>query len=420
MDLDGFKDVNDTKGHAVGDLVLQWAAERLHEGLRPSDLLSRPMGDGAGSEHHVELARLGGDEFTALILDLDGAAAALAVASRVGQMMRRPFLFEGSELALTTSIGISIYPEDGHDAATLLKHADTAMYHAKSSGRDTAKLYSASLTQEIQQRMEVEASLRAAIERDEFHLVYQPQLDVATRRIRSVEALLRWSHPVHGPMGPARFIPLAEESGLIERIGDWVLRQACSAAARWNREGHRVSVAVNLSPVQVRASDLPRRVADALARAGLAPEQLELEITEGALMENTQHTLATLQALRALGVRIALDDFGAGYSSLAYLTRMPIQHIKIDRSFVSSLLDSGESEAIVRAVLAMAGSLGLLVTAEGVENLAQAQRLESLRCHRLQGYHFSRPVDTERIPGLLMRRWTLATERQATADAAAR
>ncbi len=405
MDLDGFKNVNDTMGHAAGDLILQWAAERLREGLRPSDILSRPVP--LNSDESVELARLGGDEFTALILDIDRPQDAIAVAHRVGQMMRRPFVLDGRDVTLTTSIGIALYPEDGRDGATLLKHADTAMYHAKSSGRDNAQLYSSALTREVQTRMELDASLRMALERREFHLVYQPQIDIASGRIRSVEALIRWTHPVRGLVAPLEFIALAEENGLIERIGHWVLRTACDDAARWVRQGHDVSVAVNLSPVQFAAPALVQTIVDVLAQSGLTPERLELEVTEGALMENTAATTQTLRALCDHGMRIALDDFGTGYSSLSYLTRMPISNLKVDRSFVSGLLDGGENAAIVRAVVAMAASLGMRVTAEGVETLQQAHMLTAMTCDSLQGYYFSRPVVADAVPALLQRRWNL-------------
>ncbi|MFZ2649120.1 MAG: EAL domain-containing protein, partial [Burkholderiaceae bacterium] len=407
MDLDGFKNINDSMGHAAGDLILQWAAERLRGGLRPSDILSRPMSlDEDGRSDEGDLARLGGDEFTALVSDIDGPEDAMAVASRIGALMRRPFVLEGREVTLTTSIGIAVYPQDGGDAATLLKHADTAMYHAKRSGRDNAQVYCASLTSEVLQRMDLDASLRLALEREEFHLVYQPQVDAASGRICAVEALIRWNHPTRGLVAPLEFIALAEENGLIERIGHWVLRTACTEAARWNRGGAPLKIAVNLSPLQFKNPELPQVVVNALAQAGLAPELLELEVTEGALMENTAATRAALQAMRDRGVSIALDDFGTGYSSLAYLTRMPIGNIKIDKCFVTGLLAGGESQAIVRAVLAMASSLGMRVTAEGVETLEQAQALKAMGCDGLQGFYFSRPVAADNIAALLRRRWS--------------
>jgi diguanylate cyclase (GGDEF)-like protein len=407
MDLDGFKNINDTLGHAAGDLILQRAAERLRNGLRPSDLVARPSGLGHDDES-VEFARLGGDEFTALILKIEGPQDALAVAQRIGRLMRIPFQSEGRELVLTGSIGIACYPEDGLDAATLLQHADTAMYHAKALGRDNAQLYDTSLTDELRRRVELDDGLRGALERNEFHLVYQPQIDMSSGRILSVEALIRWVHPVRGLVSPAEFIPRAEKNGLIVPIGEWVLRTACADAARWNRAGHTVTVAVNLSPAQFAFPGLRQSVLDTLERTGLPPRRLELEVTEGALMDNSATTRATLQALLDHGVRIALDDFGTGYSSLAYLTRMPIGHLKIDRCFVASLLNAGEGEAIVRAVIAMAGSLGMHVTAEGVETLEQAMVLKSMACDYLQGFYFSRPVPGSEIPALLGRCWPLA------------
>jgi len=419
MDLDGFKNINDSMGHAAGDLLLQWTSDRLRDAMRPSDVLSRSMSlDNDHRSGEDDLARLGGDEFTALVLDIDGPQDALAVASRIGALMRQPFTLDGCEITLTTSIGIALYPQDGGDGAALLKHADTAMYHAKSSGRDNTQVYSASLTQEVLKRMDIDASLRSALDRGEFHLVYQPQIDAVSGCVCAVEALIRWNHPVRGMVLPLEFIPLAEENGLIERIGQWVLRTACADAVRWSREGPPLQVAVNLSPLQFRGPELPLMVVDALEQTGLAPELLELEITEGALMEHTAQTRSVLQALRDHGVRISLDDFGTGYSSLAYLTRMPISKIKIDRCFVAGLLEGGESKAIVRAVLAMASSLGMHVTAEGVETLEQAQALKAMACNYLQGFYFSRPVTADRIPALLQRRWAICGAAAADMDRA--
>jgi diguanylate cyclase (GGDEF)-like protein/PAS domain S-box-containing protein len=401
MDLDGFKNINDTMGHSAGDLVLQWAADRLRLGMRPADMVSRTI-DGGGD---VELARLGGDEFTALMLDIKRPEDALVVAHRILQLMRRPLMLNGRETVVTTSIGIAVYPEDGGDAATLLKHADTAMYHAKDSGRDKCEFYSASLTKLAMQRMELESGLRLALERKEFSLVYQPQIGAITGRIHAVEALIRWTRPGRGLVLPLDFISVAEQCGLIVPIGQWVLQMACAEAARWQRKGHGLRVAVNLSPLQFKDPNLVHMVVDILAQSGLAPELLELELTEGAVMEDTVATMATLAAFRECGVRIALDDFGTGYSSLSYLKRMPLSNLKVDRSFVSGLPDDVENLAIVRAILAMADSLGLSVTAEGVETLQQAQTLRGMECGSLQGYYFSRPVPPAEIPFLLTQSW---------------
>jgi len=414
MDLDGFKNVNDTMGHGAGDMILQWSAKRLAQGLRPTDVIARTGTDGAG----VELSRLGGDEFAALLLEVDSAEDALVVAHRIGQLMRRPFMLNERAVTLTTSIGVALFPDDGQDASTLLKHADTAMYHAKNSGRDNAQIYSASLTEQAMQRMELNTSLRTALEREEFSLVYQPQIDLESGRAHTVEALIRWKHPTRGMIAPLDFIAIAEEFGLIEGIGRWVLRRACMDAVQWNQAGCRVCVAVNLSPVQLDDENLVPSVIETLTQTGLAPELLELEITEGSLMENSAGTIARLHALRDHGVRIALDDFGTGYSSLGYLTRMPIGNLKVDRCFISGQTNWAENAVIVRAVLAMAASLGIRVTAEGVETAEQACLLRAMNCNNLQGYYFSRPVTAADVPELLRRRWALAQAASAEAGSA--
>ena len=403
MDLDGFRNVNDTLGHGVGDLLLQYVAERLRQGVRPADLVARID----ATEVETDLARLGGDEFTVLIPQLRHGETALAVARRIHDMMRRPFALAGREVVLTTSVGIAVYPGDGEDAATLLKHADTAMYHAKDVGRDNCQFYSASLTQEAMRRLNLESNLRLALERDEFHLVYQPQLDLASGRIHSLEALIRWQHPEQGLVAPMDFIPAAEENGLIVPIGDWVLCTACSDLARWQAAGHPLRVAVNLSAVQFRNPNLVSRIESILADAGTAAQWLELEVTEGALMEDSTATLAILNALREVGMQLSLDDFGTGYSSLSYLQRLPLNNLKVDQSFVRGLPANKESLAIVRTIVSLAKNLGFTVTAEGIETLEQGRILEGLGCDTLQGYYISKPVRAGEIAALLARRWTL-------------
>lgn len=414
MDLDGFKNINDTMGHAAGDDLLRQVGDRLRDGLRPTDMVSRPMDIGADEDLHAaatgQVARLGGDEFTALLRDIVHPRDAMAVAHRIADLLRQPFQLGERAVNLSTSIGIAYFPQDGDDAATLLKHADTAMYHAKRSGRDNARAYSQELTQQIVSRMNLEAGLRVALEQGEFHLVYQPQVDTSTGRVRAVEALLRWNHPERGSIPPAEFLPVAEEAGLIDSIGAWVLREACHAAARWRASGlPAVTLAVNLSPRQCDSADLLSQVHAALSDSGLPASALELEITEGALIDLSASTRSRLEALRALGLSLSLDDFGTGYASLAYLTRMPISRIKIDRPFVAGLLDGGESEAIVRAVLALSRSLTLGVTAEGVETLAQARALGALHCESQQGFYYSRPVRSDEVPALLTRLWSPPT-----------
>ena len=420
IDLDHFKAINDTLGHAAGDQLLTQAAERLRLGLRPSDILTRPAELDPLEASPFDLARLGGDEFTALLNDVTDPDAALAVARRIGTLLRQPFVIDGRDVTVSASLGISMYPQDGRSAADLLKHADTAMYHAKRSGRDRLQAYNASLTEEALKQMELESSLRGALERQEFHLVYQPQLDVESGRIKSVEALLRWTHPVRGLVPLGDFIALAEQCGLMEAISDWVLRTACRQAVRWAAAGLPISVAVNLSPIQFRAPDLATKIIGVLAQEGLDPARLEVEVTEGALMEDTDLARQSLAALCAHGVRLALDDFGTGYSSLADITRIPIDHIKIDRCFVNDLHERAESESVVRAVLAIAQSLGMRVTAEGIETAQQAQTMVVMGCHTLQGYHISRPVPAEQIPALCARQWpmpcTQAPERRLLAN----
>ncbi len=401
MDLDGFKNVNDTLGHGAGDLLLQWVSDRLRLAVRPADLVAR----NGSMEVEVDLARLGGDEFTLLIPQLQHGEDALSVAHRIHELMRRPFILENREIIVTTSIGIAVYPDDGEDAATLLKHADTAMYHAKDQGRDNCQYYSASLTQIAMRRLNLESNLRLALERGEFFLAYQPQLDLASGRIHSLEALIRWRHPEQGLISPADFISAAEVNGLIVPIGNWVLRTACADIARWQAAGHSLRVAVNLSAVQFRNPDLVSRIQAILAETDVAPEWLELEVTEGALMEDSATTLATLNALRTVGMQLSLDDFGTGYSSLSYLQRLPLNNLKVDQSFVRGLPADKDSLAIVRAIVSLAKNLGFTITAEGIETLEQARILHTLACDTLQGYYISKPVPAADIPDLLTRHW---------------
>jgi diguanylate cyclase (GGDEF)-like protein/PAS domain S-box-containing protein len=402
LDLDGFKNINDSLGHAAGDLILKSVANRLRQGLRPMDVVSRLD----VNEKEVGLARLGGDEFTVILPSLSRDEDALMLGNRVRDLIRQPLDLEGREVVLTASVGIAVFSEGCESAEVLLKYADTAMYLAKEKGRDNCQFYSTSLTNKAMQRLNLESNLRLALQRNEFFLLYQPQLDAESGRISSVEALIRWQHPELGLISPADFIPLAEETGLIVPIGEWVLRTACAQAARWLADGHPLRVAVNLSPVQFNNPNLLTSITEILAE-GLAPHCLELEITEGALMKNIDGCLATLHALRKLGVQISLDDFGTGYSSMSYLKRLPLNMIKIDQSFVRGLPDDSDSLAIVRAIIALARNFGFTVTAEGVETIEQARMLHGLRCNTLQGYYFSKPVTAGGIPALLDMQWDL-------------
>jgi len=421
MDLDAFKRINDTLGHNVGDHLLKIVSERLRETIRPSDLVSRseaspgsasPGSASPGSALPGEamvaetsatnLARLGGDEFTILIPDLERVEHALNVAHRVKEAMRRPFLIDGNEIFVTASIGISLFPEDGDDCNSLLKFADTAMYHAKNCGKNNAKLYSSSLTMQIMSHVKLEVGLRKALQNDELYLLYQPQLDVRTLEIVGVEALVRWRHPERGVISPTEFIPLAEETGLIVPIGEWVLRTACNQARLWQRAFHRsVRVAVNLSAKQFKDENLSQIVLSALDETGLDPKLLELELTEGTLMDDARATMATLEQLRGIGVYLSIDDFGTGYSSMNYLKRFDVRALKIDRSFICGLPQDSENAAITRAIIAMAHGLKMAVVAEGVETDEQLVMLEQYGCDLVQGFFLGHPSSAETITEML-------------------
>jgi len=415
MDLDAFKRINDTLGHDVGDQLLQQVSDRLRETIRPNDLLSRgdlvQRTDG-GAGIPTNLARLGGDEFTILIPDLERVEHALNVAHRVKDAMRRSFFIDGNEIFVTASIGISLFPEDGDDSTSLLKFADTAMYHAKTCGKNNAKLYSSSLTMQIMSHVKLEVGLRRALQNDELYLLYQPQLDVRSSEIVGVEALVRWRHAERGIVPPGEFIPLAEETGLIVPIGEWVLREACRQARHWHRQaGRPVRMAVNLSAKQFKDENLSQIVLSALQDTGLDPRLLELELTESTLMDDARATLATLEQLRAIGVFLSIDDFGTGYSSMNYLKRFDVRALKIDRSFISGLPQDSENAAITRAIIAMAHGLKMIVVAEGVENVEQLGLLEEYGCDLVQGFYLGRPAPADAVTGMLQKLWVPASGR---------
>jgi diguanylate cyclase (GGDEF)-like protein len=373
LDLDHFKDIHDSLGHPVGDVLLKEVARRLGE---------------CASEHDT-VARLGGDEFAIVQFcsDCDPSAVA-SLASHVVEQVSAPYDIAGHQLVIGVSIGISLAPEDGKNPDELLKKADLALYRAKEDGRGTYRFFEIGMDARAQARRLLELDLRAALNRDEFEVYYQPIRDVARDVVVSFEALVRWNHSLRGMIPPANFIPLAEETGLIVPIGAWVLRQACMDAAQWSQQ---VGVAVNLSPVQFKNPNLVSTVKAALQASGLPAHRLELEITESVLLQNSEATLQVLHELRGFGVRISLDDFGTGYSSLSYLRSFPFDKIKIDRSFVTELATREESMAIVRAVTGLGKSLGIVTTAEGVETDAQFELLRREGCTQAQGYLFSRP-----------------------------
>jgi diguanylate cyclase (GGDEF)-like protein len=378
LDLDHFKQVNDTLGHAVGDKLLQMVSERLKAQVRETDTI----------------ARMGGDEFAIVQVSLSQAADATAQADRIITALSEPYLIDAHHVMTGTSVGISIAPTDGTSADQLIKNADLALYRAKSDGRSTFRFFESGMDAQMQARRSLEQDLRRALAGGELELHYQPISNLTSNRISGCEALIRWRHPEKGMIPPSAFIPLAEETGLIVPIGEWVVRQACLTAARWPAD---IKIAVNLSPAQLRSPGLPQVIISALAASGLAPDRLELEITETVLLHDSEATLATLHQLRELGVRIAMDDFGTGYSSLSHLQRFPFDKIKIDRSFVSNIVGNASSLNIVRAVAALANGLGVIATAEGVETEAQLNAVKSEGCAEMQGYLLSRPVPADEV-----------------------
>ena len=377
FDLDRFKSVNDTLGHTVGDELLIDVGNCISRLIRASDTL----------------ARLGGDEFVLLMEDETDVRQVTTVARKMLDVFSTPRTVGGHALTVTASIGIARYPDDGDDADTLLKHADLAMYEAKSQGRNTYQFFSQDLTTGTLERLVMESALRGAVARKELVLHYQPQIDFADGSLAGAEALVRWQHPELGLVPPGRFIPLAEEMGIIGEIGEWVLNEACRQMVAWAVEGFEVPlVAVNLSARQIDRDQIVEITAGALQRNGLAAERLELEVTESMIMREPERALDVLDGLRALGVALAIDDFGTGYSSLAYLRRLPLNRLKVDQSFVSDIGHDTNGEAIIRAVIALARSLGLSAVAEGVETQAQAAFLRAEGCDIGQGYLYDKPM----------------------------
>ncbi|MFP7722289.1 EAL domain-containing protein [Lysobacter sp. A3-1-A15] len=381
LDLDRFKDINDSLGHAAGDRILRAVAQRLQETV--------------GNRHTV--ARLGGDEFTVVLENLENAEQAEEVARNIILAFEAPLdVEERHDIAISPSIGISLYPDHAQVPTDLLKQADTAMYQAKAGGRRTYMQYTEAMDIEIRRRATISAALRKVLDRGELRLAFQPQLSLADGRITGVEALLRWSSPDYGEIPPSQFIPLAEETGLIIEIGEWVLREACSTLARWRPHGlDDLAIAVNVSALQLLRGDLPEVVARVLAETGLPPACLELELTESVIMANAQHNAELLQRLRGIGVGVAIDDFGTGYSSLSYLKRLPITTLKIDKEFIDDLTHDPDDAAITSTIITMAHSLGLNVVAEGVEGEAQMQFLREHGCDEVQGYWLSHPLDAQ-------------------------
>jgi diguanylate cyclase (GGDEF)-like protein len=398
VDLDHFKRVNDTLGHSAGDELLKLVGTRLAYSLRPLDAVSRP---GAEPAAH-SIARLGGDEFIVMLGELHGPMEAAHVANRLVAALAQPVNIQGTELFVSASIGVAMYPVDGNDIDTLLKNADTAMYRAKETGRSSVQFYDASMNERSLERLAMETLLRRALERDEFVLHYQPRISLANGRIVGAEALIRWKHPQRGLVSPGEFIGLAEEASLIIPIGNWAIGEVCRRSAAWRKAGLNPGrVAVNLAATHLRERGLPDLVAATLKEHALPAGSLEIEVTESILMADPELSVETARRLNAIGVVLSIDDFGTGYSSLSYLKRLPIAALKIDQSFVRDLATDADDAAIITAIIAMAHTLKLEVIAEGVETQAQHAFLKAHGCDEFQGYFASRPVEADEFARLI-------------------
>jgi diguanylate cyclase (GGDEF)-like protein len=385
IDIDEFKSVNDSLGHPIGDELLKAVADRLRGCVRETDIV----------------ARLGGDEFAVVQTAVGHTTDVTDLVARIYQAIRQPCECLGHQLAADASIGIALSPQDGTDLDQLLKNADLAMYGAKADGRRTYRFFEPDMDARVKARRTLELDLRQAIVEGGFELYYQPLVNLRNNRVTGCEALLRWHHPERGMISPAEFIPVAEETGLINQLGEWVLTAACAEAATWP---HHVKLAVNVSPVQFKSQTLAMKVAGALAASGLSADRLELEITEAVLIRDDDAALAILHQLRAIGVRIALDDFGTGYSSLSYLQRFPFDKIKIDRCFITDIAKPGGSSSIVQAVVNIAAARNMTTTAEGVETPQQRDMLRTLGCTEMQGYLFSPAKPATEVRQLLRSR----------------
>ena len=396
--LDNFQRINDTFGHGIGDLLLKAVADRLANSLRKSDYVARSNED----ETENVVSRVGGDEFIVLAHDLKQAQDAVIASRRLLREISAPYDLNGREVFMTASIGIALYPEDGADVDDLLKNAEKAMRYTKNEGKNNYQFYSESMNSFVLECLMLESDLHKALERDELMLYYQPKVDAATRMVKGMEALIRWKHPDKGLIPPMQFIPLAETSGLIIPIGEFVIRTVCEQIKTWQKAGYKqISISLNVSGRQFDQQNLIELVKEALQDTMISPQCLEVEITESTIMRNPEKALLSLTELKALGIGILIDDIGTGYSSLSYMKRLPLDFLKIDQSFVKSLATDPRDQAIVRATIAMAHSLNLKTIAEGVETEEQLSFLQEHGCDEIQGYLFSRPLPAEEIPGVL-------------------
>ena len=386
MDLDRFKHINDSLGHVIGDQLLQAVATRLESCVRESDTVGRQ----------------GGDEFVVVLSELEAAENAGISSAKLLAALTLPYHIGAHDLIVPVSIGVSIYPDDGETAEALINNADTAMYHAKENGRNNYQFFKQEMNVRASERQFIEAGLRVALERHELSLHYQPKIDLGTGAITGVEALLRWKHPERGFIPPAQFIPIAEDTGLILPIGQWVLREACKQSREWLDAGFAPTpMAVNISAVEFRSKNFVESVRAALNESRLEPHCLELELTESVLMKHAESTVAMLKALKAIGVQLTVDDFGTGYSSLSYLRQFPVDSLKVDQSFVHEISSQRDDAVIVKAVISMGNSLKKRVIAEGVETREQMDFLTAEGCEEAQGYYFNRPMEADQFAKLL-------------------
>jgi len=399
VDLDRFKRINDTLGHEYGDKLLKLVATKLQQCIRQSDVPARLD---CIAVNEGNLARFGGDEFIILLNQLSNLNDAAVVAKRIIDELSKPLMLDDFEVVVTPSIGISVFPDDADSPVNLLKFADIAMYKAKDNGRHTYNFYSDSFDMSSMDRLSLEEDMRQALILGQFELYFQPKIDVNNRCIKGLEALIRWHHPKRGMVSPAEFIPLAEESGLIVKIGEWVLESACQHLQNWQSKGYEmVPVSVNVSGIQFKRTALPNFIADLLEKYQISPTLLEIELTESAIMTDVEDNIIRLNEIKSLGISIAIDDFGTGYSSLSYLKRFPIDELKIDRSFIIDVATNQVDAGIVNSILGLCESLGLKVVAEGVEDMQQLGTLKLMGCSIIQGFLFSKPMSSDKCHELM-------------------
>jgi len=397
LDLDRFKLINDTMGHSAGDELLKVTSQRLIEAVRKNDSVAINTSDLSAS-----VARLGGDEFTVLLEDVESVQSIAHIAGRVIEHISLPMMLERQEVHVSTSIGIAMFPADGKKADDILQHADTAMYHAKAQGRNNFQFYTESMNKSSVELLALENNLHKAVEQEELSLYYQPQINVASGELVGMEALIRWNHPENGFISPGVFIPVAEETGMINRIGKWVLKEACEQGVRWMKQGYKLhKISVNLSARQLKDENLPKLIENMMSETGMPANMLGIELTESAIILDPEIALIRLQKIKELGISLSLDDFGTGYSSLSYLKRFPIDTLKIDQAFVRDVKVDHEDAALVKAIITMAHGLGMDVIAEGVEVQEQLDFLGAHGCDSIQGFLFSRPLPASEMEQML-------------------